>query len=148
LRDVGSKRDGVELREDSVDLELGGVDIELNEGLDLELSGAKFGDDPSPGDLVAGVECLKSLEPGESRSLCLTRNESLLAWVCRCAKLCSWSAINLANGKSGGQHTGLPDRELIGGDRRRDLADGGFWAGVLKCGAGGDWSREAEPVTI
>lgn len=143
MRDVGSKRDGVELREDSVDLELGGVDIELNEGLDLELSGAKFGDDPSPGDLVAGVECLKSLEPGESRSLCLTRNESLLAWVCRCAKLCSWSAINLANGKSGGQHTGLPDRELIESDQTTNLSDRSFWAVVLKFGPCGNSSREA-----
>ncbi len=53
---VRAKGSRVEFRIDGVDLESGGVDVKVDDALDLVLVAADSGRVPSPGDLVAVVE--------------------------------------------------------------------------------------------
>lgn len=89
LRNIGSECDRVELGEDLIDLKFDRVDVQLNHGLDLGRPGAEFGDDPSPRDLVAGVENLEGFETRKRWGLSLTCNEGLLAGIGRGAELYS-----------------------------------------------------------
>lgn len=77
----------VELRVDSVDLNGLGIDVEVDDAVDLELVASNARGPPSPADLVAGVEHAQRLDDGERRRLGLAVNVGLLARVCGLAEL-------------------------------------------------------------
>lgn len=77
----------VELRVDRVDLDGLGIDVEVDDAVDLKLVASNASGSPSPADLVAGVEHAQRLDDGERRCLSLAVNVGLLARVCRLAEL-------------------------------------------------------------
>lgn len=127
LRDIGSECDRVELGEDLVNLKFDRVDVQLNHGLDLGRPGAEFGDDPSPCDLVAGVEDLESFETRKRWGLSLACNEGLLAGIGWGAELFTVSGpmCHIGFGAWGGL-TGRPDRELMESDQTTNLLERSF----------------------
>lgn len=77
----------VELRVDRVDLDGLGVNVEVDDAVDLELVASNASGSPSPADLVAGVEHAQRLDDGKRRCLSLAVNIGLLAGVCGLAEL-------------------------------------------------------------
>lgn len=77
----------VELRVDRVDLDGLGVNVEVDDAVDLELVASDAGGSPPPADLIAGVEHAQRLDDGERGRLRLAVDISLLAGVCGLAEL-------------------------------------------------------------
>lgn len=78
----------VELRVDRVDLDGLGIDVEVDDAVDLELVASDAGGPPPPADLVTGVKHAQRLDDGERGRLRLAVDVGLLAGVRRLAELC------------------------------------------------------------
>lgn len=77
----------VELRVDRINLDGLGIDVEVDDAVDLELVASNASGPPPPADLVAGVEHAQRLDDGERWRLSLAVNVGLLARVCGLAEL-------------------------------------------------------------